>query len=180
MITLIDGNRLSKYFNYDITNKDFLLASATLPRFKLNFIADDENKLFVKNLLIMECKKTCDEEISQPVCEEIPENSNLNEDFLISYSNSNLNRRNSIDNLIENEVGQYLNDNRANIEMLNDYKFIRNVFFKYNTALSSSAPVERVFSQSAMIFTPRRNRISNDNFEKTLFLKHNRLKLEQI
>lgn len=180
MVTLINGNRLTKYFEFNTTNKDFLLASVTLPRFKLNFIVDEENKLFVKNLLIMECKKNCEEEIIQPVCAEMTENPTPNDDFLISFSNPNVNRRNSMDNLIETEVVQYLNDDRVDVKILNDYRFVRKVYYKFNTSLSSSAAVERVFSQSAMIFTPRRNRISNDNFEKTLFLKLNRIKLEKI
>lgn len=171
MMSLINGHRLVKYFQFNIANKDFILPAATLPRFKMNFIAGEENKLFVKNLLTMDCKKIGDEDDNQVEQKEIPENVAANDDFIIFYSDSSANRRNSIDNVIENEVVQYLNDSRVNLDMLNDYKFIRKLFYKYNTTLSSSAPVERVFSQSTLIFTPRRNRISNENFEKVIFPK---------
>lgn len=87
---------------------------------------------------------------------------------------------NTIDSQIETEVSQFLRDVRVENSILRDYRYIQPVFYKYNTTLSSSAPVERVFSQSLIIFTPRRNRISADNFEKTLFLKHNRMLIGEI
>lgn len=171
MMSLVNGDRLSKYFQFNTTNKDFLLAAATLPRFKLNFIVDDESKIIVKNLLITECKKIFEEEeVSQPVLPEVSVNQVLDDDFLISYSNPNANRRNFIDHSIESEVAQYLADNRLNTGILDEYRFIRKAYYKFNTTLPSSAPVERVFSQST---------ISDANFEKTLFLKHNRMILEQ-
>lgn len=97
-----------------------------------------------------------------------------NDDFIVSFTSNRIVRRNSINNKVESEVSQYLLDGRTNIEILNEYKYIKAVFFKYNATLSSSAPVERVFCQTSMIFTPRRNRLSDDTFEKTVFFKHNK------
>lgn len=48
------------------------------------------------------------------------------------------------------------------------------VFLRYNTTLSSSGPVERIFSKALAIFTHRRNRISDTNFEKALFIYQNK------
>lgn len=178
MLKLIKA-KFGKYFEYNSSNKDYILSAATLPLRKINFISSDENKLFVKNLLVSECKKLCNERDDEI---EATENDNItteNDDFFISFSANRNTRRNSIDNLIETEVAQYLIDPRTTTNILNEYRFIRAVYYKYNTTLSSSAPVERVFSQSLMIFTPRRNRISSDNFEKTLFLKHNRMLIDK-
>lgn len=97
--------------------------------------------------------------------------------MIITYAVSRNARRFSIENQIETEVARYLSDTCCELKMLDDYRCIRAVFFKFNTTLSSSAPVERVFSQTMMIFTPRRNRLSADNFERTLILKHNRMLL---
>lgn len=83
------------------------------------------------------------------------------------------------DHEIESEVSRYLMDHRKENSMLNECPHIRRLFLKFNTTLSSSAPVERVFSQSMMIFTPRRNRISGAKFEKTLLLKHNRMLIKK-
>ena len=47
------------------------------------------------------------------------------------------------------------------------------MFFKFNTPLASSAPVERLFSFSGMVDSPPRNKLSDSNFEKLVLLKAN-------
>lgn len=172
--------RFGKYFEYNSANKDFILSAVTLPCYKINFISTEENKIVTKNLLISECKRLCNE--NQDSSTDVPQSScstTDDDDFVILFPSCTNARRNSIDNQIEAEVAQYLIDARKETHILNEYKYIRAVFFKFNTTLSSSAPVERVFSQSLMIFTPRRNRISAKSFENTLLLKHNRMLIDK-
>lgn len=61
LILKLIETRFGKYFEYSTSNKDFILSAASLPRFKANFILGDENKVFVKNLLITECQELCSE-----------------------------------------------------------------------------------------------------------------------
>ena len=61
----------------------------------------------------------------------------------------------------------------ASPKRLNKYELIKNVFLRYNSAIPSSAPVERLFSVAGLIETPRRNRLSDLNFEKLLLMKLN-------
>ena len=66
---------------------------------------------------------------------------------------------------------QYLRDPSNDINQLRFYPAVLNVFLKYSTTIPSSAPVERLFSAAGQILVPRRNRLSDDTFEKLLFLK---------
>lgn len=73
-----------------------------------------------------------------------------------------------------NDVSNHSMDPRESYEMLNDNSNVQNVLVKYNMTLSSSAAIERGFSQSNITFTPHRIRIFPENFEKLLFIKRNR------
>lgn len=166
------NKRFHLYFGISDSNKELLLASVSLPRFKTNFIEDNSDCLFVKSLLISAFSET--ENSNSMDLREDKSTENATDSFFISYAVARSSRRGSFEQSIEIEVSNYLMDARENFEMLKDYPNVKNVFFKYNTTLASSAPIERVFSQSNIIFAPRRNRILPINFEKLLFVKHNK------
>ncbi|CAB3223979.1 unnamed protein product [Arctia plantaginis] len=48
-----------------------------------------------------------------------------------------------------------------------------NLFIKYNTAIPSSAAVERLFSTGKDILTPKRASLSDENFNMLMFMKGN-------
>lgn len=179
MLNLIQ-NRFGDCFEFNSSNKDFILSAVSLPRFKMNFISREEDKLFVKNLLIAECKKLCEESDDDCTDVQTADCSLQDDDFIISYPTNQSVRRNSLNNKVESEVSQFLLDTRTQSHILNEYNYIKPVFLKYNATLSASAAVERVFSQSALVFTPRRNRLSNDSFEKVLVIKHNKKLMENV
>lgn len=74
---------------------------------------------------------------------------------------------------IWSETGAYLSDIEISLEMLNRYPIIRKFFLKYNTALPSSAPVERLFSFAGIINQSRRQKLSDSNFEMLVLRKAN-------
>lgn len=162
--------RFDNCFKFNSENKDLILAALSIPNIRGDFIADDDDFIFAKQLMIAECRKFKTVERNNA-----PETNNMeqNDGFILRFNSRRINRSNSIENEIDAEVAAYLMDSDTDYKMLNRYPAIRSIFFKYNTTLSSSAAVERVFSQSLMIFTPRRNRISAQHFEQVLLLKHN-------
>lgn len=69
------------------------------------------------------------------------------------------------------EILNFYHERDQNINILYKYPIIRRIYRRFNTTFSALRPVERLFSQALLMFTPRRNRISDDNFEKALLLQ---------
>lgn len=166
-------DRFSNYFEFNVLNRELVIASVTSPIFKTNFIQHDSDERRAREILREECcdvlrEKDCETNLVDNVTPA------QTDGFFIAFTHRNRTRRNSIENDAESEISRYLNDARIEITMLNEYPLIKELYFRNNTTLSASAAIERVFSQSALIFRPHRNRISPENFEKTLLLKYNR------
>ena len=60
-----------------------------------------------------------------------------------------------------------------NDEAFNNEPSLTNLFLRYNTAMPSSAPVERIFSIGKDIHRAKRNRLSDQTFDTLMFLKGN-------
>lgn len=176
MLEAIKG-RFKNLYTISESNKDLFIAAVVTPCFKTDFIEDDNELVKIKQMLLEECRKIRGNNNDNQNHNSV-ENLKISADFFLRFGSRRLSRINSVENDIESEVQRFWSDNRENIEILKEFGIVREVYRKFNTTLSSSAAVERVFSQSMLIFTPRRNRISGANFEKTLMLKHNRKILE--
>jgi hypothetical protein len=72
---------------------------------------------------------------------------------------------------IELECIKYFNDESQEISSLNCYPTIKKIFEKYNTALASSAPVERAFSYGGLVLSPKRSRLSDEMLDMLVVLK---------
>lgn len=54
MLNVID-KRFARYLRCNAENKEFILSAVSMPRYKTSFIGDRDDKIYAKNLLIMEC-----------------------------------------------------------------------------------------------------------------------------
>jgi hypothetical protein len=116
-----------------------MLAACTHPRFKTNWITDLTELEYNKSRFVVDP--------TSPVCET---NSSCVDDYLdftARYQSK------------PDELEYFLRDPEVSIEMLDRYPQIKDLFMRFNTAIPSSAPVERLFSQAALVLTVKRSRL---------------------
>ncbi|KAJ8370259.1 hypothetical protein SKAU_G00102870 [Synaphobranchus kaupii] len=148
-----------------LDNKDALLAAVSCPNFKLRWLRDEGRRERVKELLTAECRTTAPAAQS-PASVPTTSASQGEMDFFAfeaepeeTYS-------------AEKEVMDYLRSG-YDLQIVDQFSNIKNIFLKYNTPTPSSAPVERLFSLGGLVLTPRRNRLSDKRFEKLLLMRYN-------
>ena len=132
-----------------------MLAALSHPCFKANWMEDPVEKQDA----IWKLKELLND-AATPVVEK--SSASLSEDFLLFDENNSSKQE---------EVDFYLRDPEKDIAMLDRYPQIKNIFLKYNTPIPTSAPVDRLFSQAAVVLTVRRNRLSDLLLEMLILLK---------
>lgn len=183
--TLIDcfEGRFGDKMKINEDNKDLILAAAIHPKFKLAWLSNESEREFSQSMLI----NTCVESSSTP-SSSLNQNENVSNKTAVEKSKSNevfffkhleknqQSRRASSDDSMTLEVYKYIlqPSTEPSITEFRSSNILEDIFRRYNTTLSSSASVERIFSQALIIFTPRRNRISNATFGKALFVSQNK------
>ena len=134
--------------------RNYLLASALHPNFKLNWLngKKKEDMRDMLKALVNQGKKT-----PSPTDEE-----STIEDFFTFQSPKSA---------IKTELDRYLEEPSCNLSALKHYPDIKKLFIRYNTPLPSSAPVERLFSQAGIVFSQRRAKLSDKQLEILTLLK---------
>ena len=176
------SKRLLQYFDIDTKTKvsEYTLSAMLLPMHKLFWIKDESKKLFLRTVL----KKAIDDleenekrgnfvqGISQAEAEQDTGMTDDNDLDFFQYEKEEprLKKRDEVDVYLDKT--QTTNSDLQ--QVFQNLPTLKTLFLKYNTALPSSAPVERLFSIGGRIFEPRRNHLSDNNFEMQLLLKCNK------
>ena len=132
-----------------------MIAATLHPYFKLNWIENKEKNDTIKQQI----KQYFIQDEESPLSEK----STTSFDDYLSCPTVSLHR--------PDEVEDYFRDTSTDMSSLERYKQIKNLFIQFNTAIPSSAPVERLFSQASLVHTIRRNRLSDSLLEQLILLK---------
>lgn len=169
--------RFSDYFL--LSNKDMeLMATVSSPNFKLrwfNVLKDlcPINLLEIKNKFSSLAEIVLRDEFQLLEIASIKQESDnffdFNEKVQTGDGNNLFSPINILRNKIDLELIQYLDDPRVDLSMLESYPLIKKIFLRFNTPLSTSESVERLFSFNSF---PNQD-IPDDLFEKTILLKAN-------
>ena len=146
-----------------------MLAAVTLPKFKLRWLRSQELKDKAKASLLAECRKIVHEE-PQPgtsITSSHHTDSAKERDFFAFEEDEDTS------SLAENQVADYIRSSAQNLNSLCGFSLIKKISLRCNAATPSSAPVERLFSLGKLVFSPKRNRLSDRRFEKLLLLRYN-------
>lgn len=152
--------------------KDLLIAASLIPRFKLSWLSDTTQEGIVRELLQRE------------VCDAPPTSTMTAGKAATSSSSS------SADDffMFARHPGRPAGEDAGHPELTGflatpedyplskmkaDFPLLHDLFLRVNTAVPSSASVERLFSCAADIFTRKRAKLSDLNFEYQLLLKCN-------
>lgn len=147
------------------------MAASTIPKFRLWWLADEERGA-MKTAMVQESRllhKEPSEDAGTTGNAAVGGDPEDDENFF-TFETTQMTSSSA-----EEEVQRYLQDPDKSLASLKMYPMIRDLFLKYNTTLPSSAPVERLFSQGGLIFTPHRNKMTDKHFEQALLLRYNRL-----
>ncbi|XDV11629.1 hypothetical protein PO909_000517, partial [Leuciscus waleckii] len=133
-----------------LESNDAILAAVTLPMFKLRWLRDQRKKEMVKGMLSAECHKL------------IPRPGPVQQAAKMPVSPT-----------VETEVMTYLRTAVTGMEILKQFPTIKDISLKKNAATPSSAPVERLFSLRSLVLSPKRNKLSDQRFERLLLMRYN-------
>lgn len=175
-------NNLQKRFSniLHLNCKEAVIATVLLPQFKLRWysIVKDPSLSIeaIKKEIIQAAKDLIDGNADES---DESDTKNFDEFFDFSEDRTVLNMDTTNDtsskiSKIELELLRYLDDRKTHIHTLNEYPTLKKLSIKFNTCLPSSGPVERLFSFATIIDDPRRNALTDENFEILVLSKANK------
>ena len=163
--------RIKRRFDAYFHDSEFLLATASHPMFKVMWTHDvqlKERSVTLLNTHVTSCNGDFDNLSGGSNADAAPVSKmpgEHDEDDVFLFPSTAKPEIKTVDD--------YLNDSDRSLDMLNRHPAMKHHFLQSNTVLPSSAPVERLFSSASLIITKRRNRLSDELFEKLLLLKQN-------
>jgi hypothetical protein len=155
--------RFADVFN----NDDAKLAAVVTPKFKLDWIDTDSEKINVTELLKSRVNSIIANDL-QPTEVDVAVPGDPADDFFSELA-ARRKRLHSVDQSCE--TSKYLTDASDSIESLSQYPRIKRLYTELNSSLPASAAVERLFSLGGKVFSPLRTRMTSEHFEMLVFLR---------
>ncbi|KAK9736086.1 hypothetical protein QE152_g12761 [Popillia japonica] len=155
-----------------------ILAAVSYPRFKLRWYKVVPNSEITEDVIKQKLRAACQEFIGSNDFTDNDMAATRSDDHYFDFNGPQTCQSPKTfvsASKIDLEVCQYLNDKRTDLNMLDNYQHVKEVFFKYNTALPSTVSADRLFSFASIVNAPGRNVLSDDDFQKLVFLRANKV-----
>ena len=180
---------IRKRFGKLLDDEHCLLAAAFHPKFRLFWIEKEDFGLFlrVKQAMISAVEKGVRNQLRQEQTSDEKNTSSENEedDFfgaITQHAEAVANLQTATHkakDIVKKWLDAYSHDSFDDAVFFNE-KVLIDLFIKYNTAIPSSAAVERLFCSAKDVLRAKRSTLSDQNFEKLLFMKGNQLLLADM
>jgi hypothetical protein len=174
-------NGIAKRFQFMLSNTDAQLAAIVHPKFKIDWVMDEDEKTRLLNILKRRMQSVAVQaSTSQPTDNpgEPPASTSTStstasqkRDFFAVLAARRQQAISGINCDVDEELAKYLSDSSSDVTSLNVYPNIRKLYISLNTGLPASAAVERLFSLGGRVFSPLRARLSSNHFEMMMFLR---------
>lgn len=182
---------MQKRFEAPLSNSDYQLAAAFHPTFRLDWMEDylpdavESCRKSMKNLVVNELKQLGGqkEQEEETLRQESPQKitaGSKGKNWLSKITAKGA-KNAADDTALKKKANSIIDawlESSTDRESFTDSVFMGeqalvNLFLKYNTGIPSSAAVERMFSIGKLILRDNRTRLSDDNFERLMFIKGN-------
>ena len=167
---LVDSiiNGVKRRFDYIFEDARLLTASAAHPMFRLEYIPTRKKTSIVAKLRA-EVKQRQSQDPDNAMTTE-DEEPTEDDDAVTGYFPTLRPPR------VVDEVDVYLKSTETKlVDVFKNLPMMKEIFLEYNTGFPASAACERLFSVGKDIFRPKRNRLSDANFEKLLLCRVNHM-----
>ena len=137
-------NRFGTWFH----DEKFVVATCVHPKFKLDWISHETEMRSHRKLIACKITLLHEKENNYKVSASIRDP--------LDFPSKNT--------ATLDDLELFLIDKEKELAMLDKYPRVKCLFLEYNTALPSSASVERLFNAGPLVLTARRNRFTDDIF----------------
>lgn len=166
--------RFDKFFKLSLEVNGAILASCYHPSYKMRWLPESitpDERQRIQNLAMhaLEANNKAHESM-MPGSSRSSSTSKEDDDFIVFVNRDNDQPQTS---KMELELVSFLNNKSKELNILEQYPNIKNVFIQFNTSLCSSGPVERLFSLAGFIHSPTRGCLSDITFKNLVFMKGN-------
>ena len=157
---------IKRRFSHVFYSKDVIIAALTLPKFKVKWVDSQEKKDAYK-LMMMDELRALESDITIEENGRSDKSTTQQKEKKTDFYEFDTDDDESKEDDLESEVAEYFK-NAKSLNCLDKYPKTRRLFLRYNVTIPSSAPVERLFSLGGLVLSSRRNRLTDQKFERLL------------
>ncbi|XP_036336509.1 uncharacterized protein LOC118746724 isoform X1 [Rhagoletis pomonella] len=168
--------RFKTYFEGDKESEVAIVATMTCPALKLRFLpvlqrtAPQLSAELLKDWFLKYSAHCCD---YTETSSELPALDMTNS--FLDFGDTKPDYNNLQRDGARQQFETYLLDKSTSLNSLQNYSLVKDVFLKCNTAITSSAPVERLFAFREMVDATSGENLSDKNFERLALIRVNNL-----